>query len=662
MLEEPTAGDATPTGLRAGSRFGHYRLRRLLGEGGFGQVWEAEDTLMDRVVALKLLKPAYSENENFRQRLYREARTAGRLRDPHVVPIHQCGEIGGQLYIDMRLIDGSDLHTVQAREGPLGPARAVAVVRQIAGALDAAHAAGLIHRDVKPANILLADDDFACLLDFGLANAATDARLTSSGTTIGTFAYMAPERLSNGEVDYRVDIYSLACVLYECLTGSPPYATGDLPALITAHLTAPIPRPSRQRPQIRASFDDVIARGMAKKPQDRYASAGELGAAAQHALTTSGQEHVDTILASTRPARQPDHAEAPATATPPRSPPAKSPASSATKKRPSNRSPLTLTVIGAVAIALAAGLLILVIAAVPAMLGHHSSSLSAPSPPRSSPAPASQRAVPSSQPSQTIPTPQTTQVQLPFTGLRRPNGVAVDQAGNVYVADGANNRVLNLASGSNRQVELPFTGLNVPAGVAVDSAGDIYVADSGNKRVLELPAGSDTPVELPFTGLKDPLGVAVDSIGSVYVTDYVSNRVLELPARSDTAVELPFAGLNDPGGIAVDTAGNVYVADNTNVRVLELPAESETPVELPFTGLNGPDGVAVDNTGDVYVADYSKDAPGRVLELSAGSDTPVELPLTGLNDPLGVAVDAAGEVYVTDSTNNRVLKLPAGSP
>ncbi|MGH3959854.1 serine/threonine-protein kinase PknH/PknJ [Mycobacterium sp.] len=387
MLDEPTVS-ASSAGSRAGSQFGHYRLRRLLGRGGFGEVYEAEDTVMDRIVAVKLLAPAYSQNTVFRHRLFREAHAAGRLHEPHVVPIHQCGEIDGQLYIDMRLIKGTDLQTVLARREPLSPARAVAIVRQIAAALDAAHADQMVHRDVKPANILLTADDFACLVDFGLANAATDAKLTSSGTTVGTFAYMGPERLSNAEVSHRADIYALGCVLYECLTGSPPYTTGDLPALITAHLTAPIPRPSQHRPQIPAGFDDVIARGMAKNPDDRYASAGELARAAYHALTASDQDQAVTILASTQAAGHPDHGQGPTAGKPPVSPPTSTPHRSAR---------LAHTQMLALRSAIALSALILVAVAIAAIIGHLGRSSS---PPTSPPSATSQLAAPPSPPSQ----------------------------------------------------------------------------------------------------------------------------------------------------------------------------------------------------------------------------------------------------------------------
>src|ERR1700710_1194775 len=167
-------------GSRVGTLFGHYRLRRLLGRGGMGEVYEAEDTVKDRVVALKLMTQELSADPVFRKRMQLEAHTAGRLQEPHIVPIHDYGEIDGQLFIDMRFVEGTDVSKVLRRGGPLPPPRAVAIVRQMASALDAAHRAGVIHRDIKPENILLTAEDFAYLVDFGIAAAATDQHLTKT--------------------------------------------------------------------------------------------------------------------------------------------------------------------------------------------------------------------------------------------------------------------------------------------------------------------------------------------------------------------------------------------------------------------------------------------------------------------------------------------------
>ena len=213
------------TDSRVGTDFGHYHLRRLLGKGGMGEVYEAEDTKKDRTVALKVLPAAMSNDPVFRKRLQREAHSAGRLQEPHVVPIHDYGDIDGVLYVDMRFIDGTDLRKMLVRYGPLTPARAVAIVRQIASALDAAHESGLVHRDVKPENILITRDDFAYLVDFGIANASTDEKLTELGTAVGTYAYMAPERFTNGEVTYRADIYALAA----CCTSASPAGSRSRP-------------------------------------------------------------------------------------------------------------------------------------------------------------------------------------------------------------------------------------------------------------------------------------------------------------------------------------------------------------------------------------------------------------------------------------------------
>ncbi|MBB3605355.1 ABC-type amino acid transport substrate-binding protein/tRNA A-37 threonylcarbamoyl transferase component Bud32 [Mycolicibacterium sp. BK556] len=270
--------DATP--------FGHYQLQELIGRGGMGEVYRAYDTKTDRVVALKVLPHRLAEDNVFQQRFRREAQAVAALNEPHVVPIHGFGEIDGRLYLDMRLIDGRTLDAIlnEARK-PLMPPLAVDIVEQVAAALDAAHAAGLIHRDVKPSNILITARDFAYLIDFGLARTASEAGLTTAGSTLGTLAYMAPERFSGGKADLRSDVYALTCVLYECLTGVRPYPNDSLEQQIAGHMTAPAPRPSDKDPRL-AAFDDIIAKGMAKKPAERYGSAGELAAAARSALTT----------------------------------------------------------------------------------------------------------------------------------------------------------------------------------------------------------------------------------------------------------------------------------------------------------------------------------------------------------------------------------------
>ncbi|OBB67954.1 serine/threonine-protein kinase [Mycobacterium sp. 852014-50255_SCH5639931] len=317
---------------RAGTEFGPYHLKRLLGRGGMGEVYEAEHTVKEWTVAVKLLSETFSKDPVFRERMKREARTAGRLQEPHVVPIHDYGEIDGQMFLEMRLIEGTDLDSVLKRFGPLAPPRAVAIITQIASALDAAHAAGVMHRDVKPQNILVTRDDFAYLVDFGIASATTDEKLTQLGTAVGTWKYMAPERFSNAEVTYRADIYALACVLYECLTGSPPYTSSSAGALVTAHTMNPIPQPTALRPGIPKGFDAVVTRGMAKKPEDRYASAGDLALAAHDALSDPDQDHAATILRRSQEATLPGTVMAPpppppgrAATTPPPSPGQNSP-------------------------------------------------------------------------------------------------------------------------------------------------------------------------------------------------------------------------------------------------------------------------------------------------------------------------------------------------
>jgi serine/threonine kinase PknH len=266
--------------------FGRYRLLSLIGQGGMGKVYKAHDTLIGRDVAIKVLPTELSVEEEYRQRFRREALTAARLGEPHVIPIFDTGDIDGQLYLVMQLVDGTDIHGLLDRDGPLNPERAVNILEQLAAALDAAHAAGLVHRDVKPSNALVTGQDFAYLIDFGIAHSATGTKLTSAGMIMGTLTYMAPERF-DGVVDARSDIYALACVLHECLTGNQPYPGDSMQQQLNAHLNMDPPRPSERRADLPAGFDDVIAAGMAKDPDERYQTAHELAAAARQALTTA---------------------------------------------------------------------------------------------------------------------------------------------------------------------------------------------------------------------------------------------------------------------------------------------------------------------------------------------------------------------------------------
>jgi serine/threonine-protein kinase len=641
----------TESDSRVESRFGPYRLLRLIGRGGMGEVYEAEDTRKRRVVALKLISAQFSGNPLFRARMQREADAAGRLTEPHVVPIHDYGEINGQLYLDMRLIDGLSLRSMLTAYGPLTPARAVAVVRQIAAALDAAHAASVTHRDVKPENILVTRDDFAYLVDFGIARAATDPGVTQTGMAVGTYNYMAPERFTGDEVTYRSDIYSLACVLGECLTGSAPYRADSIERLVAAHLMEPAPRPSQLRPgTVPVALDQVVAKGMAKNPEERYRSAGELAAAALDALTAPERHQAATILqhgaeatvpaaAATLSGARDDYTAPGATArgwgtsqpnrlasTPP--PDVVQPPDFARAGASNGQHNRKRILVGAAALL---AIVAVGVAGYVVTRGPHQSKSAA------------------------------GHTELPFKGLDfrlSPGGVAVDSAGSVYVtSEDMFGRVVKLAAGSSAPTVLPFSGLYQPQGLAVDANGAVYVADFNN-RVVKLAAGANTQTVLPFNGLNYPEGVAVDAAGNVYVADRGNNRVVKLDVGSNAQRDLPFNGLNNPDGVAVDTAGTVYVTDSDNDRVLKLDPGASTPTVLPFTGLTVPWGIAVDTAGAVYVTDHDTD---KLLKLDPGASASTELTFIGADPPLGVAVDAAGKnVYVADNGNNRVVKV-AGS-
>ncbi|WOT40711.1 serine/threonine-protein kinase [Streptomyces coeruleorubidus] len=267
--------------IQLGAQIAGYQVESEIGRGGMGVVYLAKDLRLGRAVALKVLAPELTHSDDFRRRFLYESRMAAAIDHPHIVPIFAAGEASGVLYIAMRYVSGPDLGALLDRDGPLPVTRAMRVAAQAASALDAAHEHNLVHGDVKPGNILVAtqgvgDDLYAYLTDFGLAKPRLDASFfTSVGEFVGTMDYVSPEKISGGSVDGRSDLYSLACIVYQALAGEPAFQRDDDIALLWAHQYDPPPELSGKRPGLAPAVDRVMAKALAKSPEDRHGSCGE---------------------------------------------------------------------------------------------------------------------------------------------------------------------------------------------------------------------------------------------------------------------------------------------------------------------------------------------------------------------------------------------------
>jgi hypothetical protein len=259
---------------RIDSEVAGYRIVEAIGQGGTSVVYRAEHVRLGRAAALKLLTPGLG-HADFRERFLRESKLAASLDHPNIVPVYDAGEEGDVLYIAMACVDGSDLKALLVNEGRLPLRRALRIVAQIASALDAAHARGLVHRDVKPANILVGHDDRAFLSDFGVTKELTSGGTTRTGSFVGTIEYCAPEQIEGRDVDRRADVYALACVFYECIVGTSPFHRSSDVAILNAHLHATPPRLSKAAPDLPPALETVLSKALSKSPLDRYASCGE---------------------------------------------------------------------------------------------------------------------------------------------------------------------------------------------------------------------------------------------------------------------------------------------------------------------------------------------------------------------------------------------------
>jgi serine/threonine-protein kinase len=289
---------AEPADPRLGTEIAGYRIEERIGRGGMGVVYRAQHMNLQRRAAIKIIAPEFADTKGFRSRFIREARIAAALQHPNIVTVYDAGQAGETLYIAMQFIRGSDLAAILRDEGRLRPYRAIDVCRQVASALDAAHGMALIHRDVKPGNVLI-EGRRAYLTDFGLTkrSGSTRTALTQAGELVGTIHYVAPEQIEGAQVDARTDVYSLACLLFHCLVGDVPFSRETDVAVIYAHLSEPAPKPSDLRPELPAGLDAVIAKALDKSPDRRFQSCSDLMSAARVVLDAAGP------LADTVPGR-----------------------------------------------------------------------------------------------------------------------------------------------------------------------------------------------------------------------------------------------------------------------------------------------------------------------------------------------------------------------
>ena len=567
------------TDPRIGAELLGYRIEALVGRGGMGVVYRAYDLRLKRLVAIKLIAPELSENASFRERFLAETELAASLEHPNVVPIHDAGEVDGQLYIAMRYVEGGELKTLLQREERLEPARAMAICGQIAAALDAAHARGLIHRDVKPSNVLLDGSEHVYLADFGLSRQLEDPGVPGErGLSLGTPAYAAPEQIEGGEIDGPADVYSLGCVLYECLTGEPPYSRDSDLAVLWAHLQESPPKASERDPRLPATVDAVIAKALAKEPNERPATCGELVSAAREAL---GLHRPATIR---------------------------------------DRKALILTALG-VAIAAAA-----VLAGVLLSQGN-----GAPGKPSTKPTP-----TPRVDSLQRI-DPRTNKLVATIGVGSNPSAVAVG-AGRVWVGSAEDQRVVRIDPRTNQIAgTVTSTGPNsiavTPHYVFVANEDAtltridpktlaVFIASNMGNRSVAVGEGAIWTVgyrglvhvnrEGSIVRRVSPAGFSPFAVvtggGAVWVLDYKLQSLFRIDPRTDGIVgriRLGFA----PGGLAFGR-GRVWVTDNGGDAVAAIdPAVGQISRRIPVGA--GPIGVAVSDDS-VWTANYRAGTVSRI--------------------------------------------------
>ena len=603
----PAAGPAG--GFDPGDVIAGYRIDAVAGRGGMGVVYRATELALERTVALKVITPELAKDDDFRRRFIAESKAAAAIEHQHVLPVFFAGERDGVLFIAMRYIEGDDLRVLLRAGGPLAPETAAEVVRQVASALDAAHARGLVHRDIKPANVLLDKDGHAYLTDFGLTKRLHDSTsATRTGEWVGTVGYVAPEQIRGERVDARADVYALGCVLYHALTGRPPFAHDLEATTIWAHLEEAPPSVGDTAPR---EFDEVIARAMAKSPADRFPSAGDLATAAVAAAAGRPVKRAEREVATGAAA----HGDAPELTRVMTGGPALRTSSS-----PAGVSRRAL-------VGVAAGAVLAIVLAVLLQRGGSDSPKRAPA--RS----AAPRVV------ATVPAP-------------RPDGLAFAR-GELWVTSYKEEKVTRIDTQTNR-ARAP---IRVPTGATTITAGfgSLWIANQPASSVTRIGLNSARPRPPIFVGPGRPFALAI-SDGGVWVGnragakgDPATQGIVRIDPRTGSVakrVPMPL-GVQD---VSVGF-GAVWVTNRKRHTVTRVDLKTGSLRVVPV-GLR-PGQLAL-GEGYLWIANPADDAVTRVDPKTLQTNT-----IAVGRGPSHIAVGSDGVVWVTNSADSTVTRLDA---
>ncbi|WP_309233783.1 protein kinase [Conexibacter sp. W3-3-2] len=657
----------TPTELPHGTLFAGHEILGVAGRGGMGVVYRARQLDLDRTVALKLIAPSLAEDPSFRERFIRESRVAASLDHPNVIPVFSAGEEDGVLYLAMRFVQGDDLRTLVRREGPLSGPRAAQIVRQVGAALDAAHTRGVVHRDVKPANVLLGEGDHAYLTDFGLTKRVDSAGgQTRPGGWVGTLGYVAPEQIRGERVDARTDVYALGCVLHHALSGEAPYRRDSDEATMWAHLHDDPPPLVVEG--LSPAFDAVVARALAKDPAERFPSAGDLGRAALAAadgradLAAAAGRVVATGAAAPQgrddrptaapqppaPATDPDATRTgtPATDRVPGGPP--TPATDqVTPTGPTAAGPTAtggraggarrpVAIAAAAAVLLAAGGI-----GAALLLGDGDE-------------PTTPRTATTGSTTTTTDRPRVARVTATLSAGSRPNDVAAGPRGLVWIVSNPDRR-MSLVDGDrdrrgDRQPEIGPGAQSVAAGL-----GRIWVVKNGTNSLIQLSdrsgvrTGAATvrlPAGEPVRVRTGEGAVWVGIRGSAPVSPDMVETVVKIDPSSGTQQSIAVRG----GVQDLDVgAGAVWVTGRGSETVTRIDAR--TGAQRRSSTGRMPRGVAVGG-GSVWVANS---AEGSVTRIAVDDATDRDRVRVG-TAPRGVAYGAGG-VWVTNELDDTVTRI-----